>query len=134
MNRLQKPFRQKSDQKIKNSTNQSQIAACEQKKHKRECEFLDTHLSHFFKYSEKKLRQEKRSFFKSKSCSINCTVTYFQTLEEILWFLRLKKPEQRQKFSKKNFEKKAGWFNQQIAKIFDIKRLKNYSMANKNCQ
>ena len=58
----------------------------------------------------------------------NYTVTYCQTLEEVPWFLRLKKPKKRQKCSKKLESK----FYQKIAKICDIKKLQNYSMADKN--
>ena len=44
VNGLGKPFRKKSDSKnCKNSKNQSEIAACEQKNHYRETEFLLEH-------------------------------------------------------------------------------------------
>ena len=44
VNGLGKPFRKKSDPKNrKNSKNQSEIAACEQKNHSRETEFLIKH-------------------------------------------------------------------------------------------
>ena len=44
VNGLRKPFRKKSGPKNrKNSKNQSEIATCEQKKHKPETEFLFKH-------------------------------------------------------------------------------------------
>ena len=37
------PYRKKSDQKLKNIKDQSEIAACEQKKHKQDSELLKHH-------------------------------------------------------------------------------------------
>ena len=66
-----------------------------------------------------------------KSCKTfsliqNYSVTYFQTVEEVPWLLRLKKFKL-QKISKKH-EKKQHVLLKKIAKICDIKKLKNYSM------
>ena len=54
-------------------------------------------------------------------------MTYFQTLEKVPWFLRLQKPKNDK--TPKKLEKSK--LNQKIVKICDIKKLKNYSMANK---
>ena len=62
-----------------------------------------------------------------KFVKLNYTVTYLQTLEEVPWLLRLKKPKKQQKFSK-NLKRK---FYKKIAKMCDIQKLNNNFMANK---
>ena len=65
MNGLEKPFRKKSDPKNrKNSKNQSEIAACEQKPLARKRIFVQTPFSH----STLNLEQKNFTLFRSTSC------------------------------------------------------------------
>ena len=61
MNRLEKPFRKKSDQKNrKNSKNQSEMAACEQKTTSEKAKFCsNTVFSLYFKFRAKKFNAAK---------------------------------------------------------------------------
>ena len=61
MNRLEKPFRKKSDPKNrKNSKNQGEIAACEQKTTNEKANFCsNTVFSHYFKFRAKKFHAAK---------------------------------------------------------------------------
>ena len=66
MNGLEKPFRKKSDPlNRKNSKNQSETAACEQKNHYRETEFfVQTPFSHStLKLEQKNSRRKTTRFF-----------------------------------------------------------------------
>ena len=68
MNGLGKPFRRKSDPKNrkKNSKNQSEIAACEQKTTSEKANFCsNTVFSLYFKFRAKKFHH---SLFRSTSC------------------------------------------------------------------
>ena len=59
---------------------------------------------------------------------IKFAVTYYQIPEKVLLLLRQEKPKKNeQKCHKKNSS-----FMKQFAKTCDNKKLKNYSMANKN--
>ena len=70
MNGLEKPFRKKSDTKNrKNSKNQSQIAACEQKTTTDKANFCsNTVFSLYFKIRAKKFTPQDHSLFRSTSC------------------------------------------------------------------
>ena len=60
VNWLKKPFRKKSDPKNRKTENQSEIAACEQKNHYRETEFLsNTIFALYFKIRAKKIHAAK---------------------------------------------------------------------------
>ena len=60
MNGLEKPFRKKSDPKRKNSKNQSEIAACEQKTTTNKANFCsNTVFSFYFKIGTKKFHAAK---------------------------------------------------------------------------
>ena len=65
-----KPFRKKSDPKNrKNSKNQSEIAACEQKPLQRNRIFVQTPYSHStLKLERKKFTSQNHSLFRSISC------------------------------------------------------------------
>ena len=70
MNGLEKPFRTKSDPKNrKNSKNQSEIAACEQKTTTEKPNFCsNTVFSLYFKIRAKKITPQNHSLFRSTSC------------------------------------------------------------------
>ena len=62
---------------------------------------------------------------------MNYAVTNIQTLEEVLWILGLKKTFK--KLAKKTLKNES--FKKKInAETCDIKKFKNYFMANKNSQ
>ena len=54
---------------------------------------------------------------------MNHEVTYFETLKEVSWFLRLEKPENCQKVLK-NLKKNCNFYKK-IAETCDIKKLEN---------
>ena len=71
MNELGKPFTKKSDpQKIeKNSKNQSELAACEQKTTSEKAHFCsNTVFSLYFKFRAKNFTPQNHSLFRSTSC------------------------------------------------------------------
>ena len=70
MNGLEQPFRKKSDPKNrKNSKNQSEIAACEQKPLARKRIFVQTPFSHSnLKFQRKTIKPQNHSLFRSTSC------------------------------------------------------------------
>ena len=70
MNGLEKPFRKKSDPKNrKNSKNQSEIAACEQKTTTDKANFFQTPYSHStLKLERKNFTPQNHSLFRSISC------------------------------------------------------------------
>ena len=70
MNGLEKPFRNKSDPKNrKNSKNQSEIAACEQKPLARKRTFVQTPFSHStLKLEQKHFAPQNHSLYRSTSC------------------------------------------------------------------
>ena len=70
MNGLEKPFRKKSDPKNrKNSKNQSEIAACEQKPLARKRIFVQTPFSHStLNLEQKNFTPQNHSLFRSTSC------------------------------------------------------------------
>ena len=70
MNGFEKPFRKKSDPKNRrNSKNQSEIAACEQKTTTEKPIFVQTSFSHStLKLERKKFTPQNHSLFRSISC------------------------------------------------------------------
>ena len=93
MNGLEKPFRKKSDPKNrKNSKNQSEIAACEQKTTSEKANFCsNTVFSHYFKFRAKKIHAAKPLafslhflFWRDQNHYSNLTLKIMKMCEQIL--------------------------------------------------
>ena len=86
VNGLGKPFRKKSDSKNrKNSKNQSEIAACEQKTNTEKPNFCsNTVFSHYFNYAAKPLAFSLHFLFRRDQNHSNLTSKIMKICEQIL--------------------------------------------------